>query len=85
MYLTNVQYMREKCQRAIVACAAGLLLTAGAVNSVAEEHRVAPPRVELLNPEVDLGTQRRGDEAEAEFKLRNNGDQPLRILRVRPG
>jgi hypothetical protein len=35
--------------------------------------------------EVDLGRLVRGEQAEAVFTLRNEGDAVLRILRVKPG
>jgi hypothetical protein len=43
------------------------------------------PLLQVVDREVDLGTLYRGDEAEARFELRNVGDAPLHIQRVKPG
>jgi len=43
------------------------------------------PRLEFDSTEVDLGTVDRGETATARFVVRNAGDQPLHLLRVKPG
>jgi len=43
------------------------------------------PRFEFESTEVDLGTIDRGEITTVRFTLRNVGDQPVRILRVKPG
>lgn len=52
--------------------------------SPAEEPAPAP-RLVVDSKEVDLGRLVRGEQAEAVFTLRNEGDAVLRILRVKPG
>ena len=43
------------------------------------------PRIEIVKSEVDVGELVRGSTAEAEFRLRNTGDETLRILGAEPG
>ena len=43
------------------------------------------PRLEFESTEIDLGTIDRGEISMARFTVRNLGDQPLRIVRVKPG
>ena len=43
------------------------------------------PRLEFESTEVELGTIDRGEVSTARFTVRNLGDQPLRIVRVKPG
>ena len=68
---------------------AGLVLLLGLVvggSPVRAEPEVTPgPRVEILDREIDLGPLVRGASAEAVFRLRNAGDRPLRLLKVKPG
>ena len=45
----------------------------------------AVPRLEFETKEVDLGSLDRGQVITARFSARNVGDQPVRILRVKPG
>ena len=54
------------------------------VASATEESRPAP-RLVVDSKEIDLGQLTRGESAEADFVLRNEGDAVLRILRAKPG
>ncbi len=50
----------------------------------AEQPRPGPHAV-YENPEVDLGKIVRGTTAEAVFRIRNAGTEPVRIASARPG
>jgi len=43
------------------------------------------PRIVFETETVQMGQMVRGEEVEAEFVYRNEGDSPLRILRAKPG
>jgi hypothetical protein len=45
----------------------------------------ASPQLEFETRELDLGSVDRGQVVTARFSARNVGDQPVRILRVKPG
>ena len=45
----------------------------------------AAPRLQFETKELDLGSLDRGQVATARFSVRNVSDQPMRILRVKPG
>ena len=45
----------------------------------------AGPRARADVIEIDLGVLPRGAQAEAEFVLRNDGDEVLRVLQAKPG
>jgi hypothetical protein len=45
----------------------------------------AGPRLQADVLEVDLGVLPRGAQAQAEFVLRNDGDDVLRVLQAKPG
>ena len=46
---------------------------------------VPGPRLEVESEKFDLGQVNRGASVEAQFKLKNVGSEPLRILKVKPG
>jgi hypothetical protein len=52
-----------------------------------EGSKVAPdsPHLQFDSTEIDLGDIDRGSVAVAGFTVRNVGDQPVRIERVKPG
>jgi hypothetical protein len=73
---------------AVVAC----LLLAGLSGhaqtpapSDPREKPVAPPRIEIDQDVIDLGSVIRGEEAVASFAIRNEGGETLRILKAKPG
>ena len=43
------------------------------------------PRLAIPEKEKDFGTVIRGEKLEATFELHNVGNEPLKILRVKPG
>lgn len=45
----------------------------------------AGPKLSVVKAEIDLGRVERGKEAEAVFRVRNDGSEILRILSAKPG
>ena len=45
----------------------------------------APPRIEVLEPTIDLGELLRGIKVNTTFRIRNTGGSPLKILGAKPG
>jgi len=78
------QHGRTRCFRGAVVvalvCAGGLVAAAPPDGT-----SVRGPRVRIEPKEIDLGEMVRGDVREARFRILNEGDEVLRIIRVRPG
>jgi hypothetical protein len=68
-------------------CAWLILVVALSGLSAQQAETVQPtgPRIEFDSKEADLGTLDRGQVVTARFSARNVSDQPVRILRVKPG
>ena len=65
-----------------------LALVFGPVGAAARQPAAADPsgpRLRVDEMQVDLGTLIKGDRSVAEFALHNDGDEILRILKVKPG
>jgi len=75
---------RRTALRSLLVLAASLGFLAGSVPARADEP-VSGPRAEYERKTFDLGQISKGAAARAEFKVRNVGDEPLKILKVKPG
>ncbi len=62
-----------------------VLLAAVLIAVAAIPTAAAGPRAVVETPKIDLGQVPRGDSVEARFVIRNDGDEVLRILKVKPG
>jgi hypothetical protein len=71
-------------RRALAASVARLLLGLSLLAGIAGETWAAP-RIEAERTEIDLGEMVRGEVREARFRIVNQGDELLRITRVKPG
>ena len=45
----------------------------------------AAPRIDVIEPVVDLGELLRGVKVDTIFRIRNTGGSPLKILNAKPG
>jgi len=62
------------------------LACAGAsLPAAAQSTGSAPPRIEVIEPIVDLGELLRGVKVDTTFRIRNAGGSPLKILGAKPG
>ena len=70
------------------AAGALLALVLGPAGTAAQQPASADPsgpRLRVDEMQVDLGTLIKGDRSVAEFALHNDGDETLRIVKVKPG
>lgn len=74
---------RRRFAQSLFAVAA-LLLTVGAPITLAQQTATGP-KLELLVKDLDFGEVTRGQIVEASFELKNVGDEPLNVVRVKPG
>jgi len=74
----------RRALRSLLVLAASLSFLAGSVPARADEP-VSGPRAEYESKTFDLGQISKGAAARAEFKVRNVGDEPLKILKAKPG
>jgi hypothetical protein len=67
----------------------GILLalasTGASLPATAQSAGSAPPRIEVIEPIVDLGELMRGIKVDTTFRIRNTGGSPLKILGAKPG
>jgi hypothetical protein len=68
-----------------VLSAAGLSVWAASPPAAATISARTGPRALFEKADVDAGSAARGTDVEAVFEVRNIGDEPLKILAVRPG
>ena len=71
-----------------IAAGALLALALGSAGAAARQPVTADqqgPRLRVDEKEVHLGTLIKGDRSVAEFVLHNDGNETLRILKVKPG
>ena len=79
---------RRRSQHAFqYGCVWLILVVALSGLSAQEGEKVSPaaPRLQFETKELDLGSLDRGQVVTARFSVRNVSDQPVRILRVKPG
>ena len=81
---------RPRARRLLPLLLASLVLSGGlkpfAVAAPQEPAQpAATPRVEIEPLDLDLGQLVRGESTEGRFRIRNLGDDTLRIERVKPG
>jgi len=74
----------RRALRSLLALTSSLSLLAGSVPARADEP-VSGPRAEYEAKTFDLGEISKGAPARAVFKVRNAGDEPLKILKAKPG
>jgi len=67
------------------ACLIWVVVLSSLSAQAVKQPGASTPRFEFESTEIDLGTIDRGEVSTARFTLRNVGDQPVRILRVKPG
>ena len=78
--LRNIGPQRRRSQSLRSAWLLLLVLAFGGSVTLA-----AGPKMEVLKKDVDFGQVTRGEQLEAVFEIKNSGDEPLRILKVKPG
>jgi len=89
MYGTRNKNIGSRWRAAqLLLSALALTLSFGAPAALAQQaaqQTAKGPKLELLVRELDFGDITRGQTVEASFELKNVGDEPLKVVKVKPG
>ncbi len=71
--------------RKVVVIALALGVTCAAIVTGQSDSATPAPGLVIEQTEIDVGAVKAGQEAVATFVLRNTGETPVKILKVKPG